>query len=290
MNIEIAKYSGYCFGVKRALDFAEETLKKYKNKNKRIYTLGSIIHNPGVVKELSKKGIKVVKSLEEILPESVFIVRSHGMSPLILEELAKKKVIIVDATCPFVKKAHDNAKFLSKNEYFVIIIGSKNHPEVKGIKDYVKDNKCLVVENKEDIDNVKNKKKVGIVVQTTQTSEKFKLIISSILEKAKEILIFNTICNTTSKRQISTEKLAKKTDLVLIVGGKNSANTTHLAEISRLYNNKTYHIENYKEIKPEWFKNVKKVGISGGASTPLKDILEIKGFLEKWKKITPKLQ
>ena len=281
MDIEIAKYSGYCFGVKRALDIAEETLNKYKKKVNKIYTLGQIIHNRGVVEGLSKKGITVVNSEENITPGSILIVRSHGMSPVVLKRIRAKKVKIVDTTCPFVKKAQDKANFLSRSGYFVIIIGNKEHPEVIGIKEHIENNNFAVVEDIKDVKNIGKKEKIGIVVQTTQTSKKFKSIVSKILEKGKEILVENTICSTTVNRQNSTRELAKRVDVMIIVGGKNSANTTYLAEISKNCNTITYHIENYKGINLSWLRDVKKVGISGGASTPEKDILKVKKLIEK---------
>jgi len=281
MDIEIAKYSGYCFGVKRALDIAEETLNKYKKKVNKIYTLGQIIHNRGVVEGLSKKGITVVNSEENITPGSILIVRSHGMSPVVLKRIRAKKVKIVDTTCPFVKKAQDKANFLSRSGYFVIIIGNKEHPEVIGIKEHIENNNFAVVEDIKDVKNIGKKEKIGIVVQTTQTSKKFKSIVSKILEKGKEILVENTICSTTVNRQNSTRELAKRVDVMIIVGGKNSANTTYLAEISKNCNTITYHIENYKGINLSWLRGIKKVGISGGASTPEKDILKVKKLIEK---------
>ena len=280
MDIEVAKYSGYCFGVKRALDIAEETLNKYKKNGNKIYTLGQIIHNRGVVEELSKRGITVANSEEDIMPGSILIVRSHGMSPVVLKKIRAKKVKIVDATCPFVKKAQAKAKFLSLSGYFVIIIGNKDHPEVMGIKEHIKNNNFIVAEEVADVQSIDKKEKIGIVIQTTQTSNKFKSIVNEILEKGNEILIENTICSTTKDRQNSTKELAKKVDIMIIVGGKNSANTTHLAEISKNCNTTTYHVENYKEIKLNWLKGAKKVGISGGASTPEKDIFKIKKLIE----------
>jgi len=282
MDIEIAEYSGYCFGVKRAITITEKTINKYKKTNGKIYTLGEIIHNSGVVKELSKKGLSVAKDEKEITPGNVLIVRSHGMSPVLLEKIKSKNVKIVDATCPFVKKAQSKAKYLSQNGYFVVIIGNKNHPEIKGIKEHVEDsNCCMVIENAEEVSKLRKKKRIGVVVQTTQTSENFESIACRILEKAKEILIENTICSITKNRQNSARKLAKKTDVMIVVGGKRSANTTHLAEISKKYNTGTYHIENFKEINAEWFNGAKKVGIVGGASTPMKDIVDVKKIIEK---------
>lgn len=281
MDIKTAKYSGYCFGVKRALKLAEEILKKNQCKKTKIFTLGPIIHNSGVTNKLAKKGLISVENLEKITSSSIFIIRSHGMSRVLVNEIKKKNIKIIDATCPFVKKAHARAEDLSKNGYFVVIVGNRNHPEVMGIKDHVLNKNYAVIKNEADAEKISSKKKIGVVVQTTQPIEKLCLITSKLLEKAKELFVFNTICNTTKKRQNSTKKLANNVDIMIVVGGKKSANTKHLVEISKKCSAVTYHIENYKEIKPQWFNNVKKVGISGGASTPVEDIIDIKEAIEK---------
>jgi len=280
MKIEIAKYSGYCFGVKRALDIVGKTLEKYSGSGKKVYTLGSIIHNPGVVTELSSKGLVSVKDPGDIKPDSIFIVRSHGMSPKVLECLAGKNIEVIDATCPFVKKAQAKAKKLEEQGYFVVVIGNRDHPEVIGIKEHVSGTDVMVIENISEASALLNKKKIGVVVQTTQTADKVKEIVSELIGKCRELIIYNTICDTTKNRQDSTRKLSSKVDVMIVAGGRNSANTTHLADISSSENNRTYHIEGYNEINPEWFKNSEKIGISGGASTPKKDIIEIKNMIE----------
>lgn len=280
MKVEIAKYSGYCFGVKRALNIVEKTLKKYSGSGKKVYTLGSIIHNPGVVRELSSNGLISAGDPGDIKPDGIFIVRSHGMSPKVLKSLAGKNIEIIDATCPFVKKAQAKAKKLEEQGYFVVVIGNRDHPEVIGIKGHVSGADVMVIENISEASAFLNKKKIGVVVQTTQTADKVKEIISELTCKCRELIIYNTICDTTKNRQDSTRKLSGKVDIMIIAGGRNSANTTHLADISSSENNRTYHIEGYNEINPGWFKDSEKIGISGGASTPEKDIIEIKNMIE----------
>jgi len=281
LKVTKTKHSGYCFGVKRALNIAEDILKKNKDSKVKIFTLGSIIHNSGVTNEMTRKGLNSAKKIDEIEPGSIFIIRSHGMSPELLKELKNKNISIVDATCPFVKKAQHRAMELSSNKYFVVIIGSKDHPEVIGIKDHVIGKNYAVVENEKDAESLSVKEKIGVVVQTTQTIEKLRSVTNKLLDKAKELLIFNTICNTTKERQNSTSKIAKNVDMMIVVGGKNSANTAHLKEISEKCGTATYHIENFREIEPKWFKNVEKIGICGGASTPEKDITEVIRTIEK---------
>jgi small subunit ribosomal protein S1 len=275
------KHTGYCFGVKRALKIAEEILEKNKNRSIKIFTLGSIIHNSGVTKSMEEKGLISAKKIDQIESESIFIIRSHGMSPELLKELKNKNINIVDTTCPFVKKAQYRAMELSRNKYFVVIIGNKDHPEVAGIKDHVIGKKYSVVEDEKDAEKLPFKDKIGVVVQTTQTIEKLRAITNRLLDRTKELLIFNTICNTTRERQDSARKLAGKVDIMIVVGGKNSANTAHLKKISDNCGTVTYHIENFMEIEPDWFKNVKNIGICGGASTPEKDITDVIKTIEK---------
>jgi 4-hydroxy-3-methylbut-2-enyl diphosphate reductase len=283
MKVEIAEHSGYCFGVKRALKLAREALGKKNVENKKIYTLGSIIHNPGVVQELSGKGLVSVKDIKDIEEGSIFVVRSHGMSPTILKELKKKNINIIDATCPFVKKAHKRTQKLAADGFYVILIGDNDHPEVCGIKDQVDKSLISVINNKKDLMSFDRKPKIGVVIQTTQTMEKLKELACELLDKTLELYVVNTICDTTKNRQNAVRELSERVDIMLVVGGKNSANTTHLADIARQKNPNTYHIENKDGLVKDWFKNMDTVGISGGASTPEEDILEIRKKIEDMK-------
>jgi (E)-4-hydroxy-3-methyl-but-2-enyl pyrophosphate reductase len=280
MEVEIAQYSGYCFGVKRALKIVEKTLEENSGPGQNIYTLGSVIHNPGVMKELTNMGLISVNNPENIKQGSILIIRSHGMSPRVLNDLLRKNIEIIDATCPFVKKAQAKVKKLESQGYFVLVIGNRDHPEVIGIKEQLDDSNVKVIENSIEASGLDYKKKIGVVIQTTQTADRVKSITSVLIDKCKELLICNTICDTTKNRQESTKILSKKVDVMVIAGGKNSANTTHLADISLGENKRTYHIESSNEIDPEWFRDSDKIGISGGASTPEKDIIDIKKVIE----------
>ena len=280
MEVEIAKYSGYCFGVKRALKIVEKTLDENSGSGRKVYTLGSVIHNPGVMKELTNMGLISVNNPENIKQGSILIIRSHGMSPRVLNGLLQKNIEIIDATCPFVKKAQAKVKKLESQGYFVLVIGNRDHPEVIGIKEQLDDSNVKVIENSIEASDLDYKKKIGVVIQTTQTADRVKSITSVLIDKCEELLICNTICDTTKNRQESTKILSKKVDVMVIAGGKNSANTTHLADISLSENKSTYHIESSDEIDPEWFRDSDKIGISGGASTPEKDIIDIKKVIE----------
>ncbi len=281
MRVEVARLSDYCFGVKRALELTEAALKKYKTKNIKVYSIGQIIHNRGVIDDLNKKGLIIVENENQIESGSVFIVRSHGVSPVFIKRLKKKGVKIVDTVCPFVKGAQSKAGMLSKRGYHLVIIGNKDHPEVMSEMEHADKANLTVIESPEDLRSFKSHDKIGVIIQTTQIKENAKLIIAGLLDRTRELRILNTICNVTENKQRITKELAQKADLMLIVGGKNSANTTHLAQISASFNQNTHHVENYMEINRQWFDNISLVGISGGASTPRKDIKEVKEFIEK---------
>jgi len=280
LKVETAKLSGYCFGVKRALELTSTILDKYKNKNINVYSIGEIIHNKGVIENLRSKGLKVVESVEEIKPGSIFIVRSHGLSPQLIEKIKSRKVKIIDTACPFVKRAQSKAKMLSKRGYHLVIIGNKKHPEVMSEMEYADKDNLSVIETPQELLLIGRKDRIGVIMQTTQIKENAKAIIGGLLDRANEILVENTICNTTEKRQKITSELASRVDIMIIVGGKNSANTTHLAQIAKKHNPCTYHIEKCSEIDISWFKPGMSAGISGGASTPQEDIKSVRDYLE----------
>jgi len=263
VEIFVAKSSGFCFGVKRAINTANKCATENKG---GIYTLGPIIHNPQVVKKLESSQIYAKKSVEEISSGTV-IIRSHGAKLGEYRAAKEKGLNIVDATCPFVKKAQDLVQLLTDEGYAVILVGEKDHPEVKGLVSYGAAD-IRVVESPEELKDLPRKKKIGIVAQTTVPREKLEAVVSFCLNKASEIKVFNTICNATSIRQEESGELAKKVDLMIIVGGRNSANTRRLAEICKTIQPRTYHIEVADEIDFSWFDGVTKVGITSGASTP----------------------
>ena len=262
MKILVAKTAGFCFGVKRAVDIAFRVSRK---KHKGVYTLGPIIHNPQVVEKLKEKGIIPIKEIKRKKDIKALIIRTHGIPRNLSEEISCIGCEIIDATCPFVKKAQYYAKLLREEGYQVVILGEREHPEVKGLMSYASDD-AIVVDGNRPLPRLKSK--VGIVVQTTQPLEALKRVLSHAIKYAKEIKVYNTICSSTALRLKEAEDMAHKVDVVLVVGGKNSANTTQLAKLCRSLSVATYHIETPSEIKDAWFKGAKKVGITAGASTP----------------------
>lgn len=277
MKILLAPKAGFCFGVKRALDLATKTAMESK---KNIYTLGPLIHNPQVVEDLSKQGIAVVKDINDI-PEGVIIIRSHGVGPEVFEQAREKGLHVIDATCPFVKKAHQLAEELNNEGYQVVVVGDKEHPEVTGIIGWT-GQQGIVVETPEQAENLNPAaKKLGIISQTTQPEENFQKIVSVLKGKADDVRDYNTICHATRDRQSEAIELARKVDLMVVVGGKNSANTQKLARLCAETGTPTYHIETAGEIDPGWLEGIKIVGITAGASTPNWIIEEVRKHMEE---------
>ncbi|MFQ5596726.1 MAG: 4-hydroxy-3-methylbut-2-enyl diphosphate reductase [Nitrospiria bacterium] len=279
MEVVLAKHAGFCFGVKRAVKLAEDTAN---NQSGPAHSLGPLIHNPQVVEALSRKGVKRVESLSDV-KEGVVIFRSHGVSsPEVFEEAQARGLSVVDATCPFVTNAQKYAKQLVEEHYQVVMVGDRNHPETKSVLGHA-GGEVLVTESFDEIKNYLNKypkKKLGIISQTTQTYRKFSEIVVKCLEICEEVKIFNTICYATDDRQTEAEDLAEKVGAMVVVGGRNSANTTHLAEICRRSKIPVYHIETAQEIQRNWFPGIDTVGVTAGASTPDWIIDDVVRYLE----------
>jgi len=255
---------GFCFGVKKSVNLAENALKAGKN---NLYMLGSIINNPQIIEYFIKKGVKITDNLDEIPEESTVITRAHGISPTMLKKAYQKRLSVVDTTCPYVRKVQKIARYLYEKDYFIVVYGDKKHPEVLSLLDTVQNN-ALVINSIPDAEKITKKKKIGFISQTTKNIYDFYKLSSALLDRAEELRIFNTICNSTTERQKSVLELAKDVDMILVIGGKESANTTRLAEICRNQGVKTYHIENKNQLKSKWFHPEDKVGITSGASTP----------------------
>ncbi len=271
-EIKLAKYAGFCYGVKRAV----ETVKKLKAENpeQNVSVLGELIHNTDVIKELEALGIKTITEIPE-KGEGICVVRSHGESPEVIERIKNAGFTPVDLTCPDVKKVQQTAVELAKNDYYVVIVGKYEHPEVIAIKANAKlwSDKVVVATEIEQLKpyekEIKSHRKVGVVVQTTQRITTLNKIVEYLTSITKEIHIANTICASTSMRQSEAKELAKESDLVIVVGSRKSANTTHLAEILKDITN-TIHIENDTELDNyrDLIKKSQKIGITAGASTP----------------------
>lgn len=271
-NIKLAKFAGFCYGVKRAV----ETAKKIKSENptKNVYVLGELIHNMDVINELDSLGIKTIYEIPE-KGDGYCIVRSHGEAPDVFEKLENSGFEVVDLTCLDVKKVQQRAIELAKQDYYVVIVGKPDHPEVVAIKANAAkySENVLVATSVEEIEpyekDIKTHKKVGVVVQTTQMLSSLNNVVSYLNSLAKEVLIYNTICQSTAMRQSEARDLAQNSDLMIVVGSRKSANTTHLAEILKNIT-QTIHIENDSELEQysDILNKAKEIGITAGASTP----------------------
>ena len=261
MEVILADNLGFCYGVKRAIQLAEDSAAPGQVTN----TLGPIIHNPQMVAKLAENGVGTVDSLDEV-KEGTIIIRSHGVGPDVYDRVEAMGLNMVDATCPHVRKAQSSAKMLADEGYQVVIIGEKRHPEVKSIIEWAGDG-AVAIETEEEADALPKYGKLGIVAQTTFSAPKFKLIVERLLDKSSDMKILRTICTATDQRQSAAMKLATEVDLMIVIGGKNSANTTRLAQLCG-DKCKTYHIETADELRDDWFDKIKKIGITAGASTP----------------------
>ncbi len=259
--IEVIKtaHVGFCFGVNRAVS---RVLKEAARRNETVYTLGPLLHNPQVVESLREKGIVPIDDVYS-LDAGVVAYRSHGIMKEEEEYIRAKGLVAIDTTCPYVKRVRNCGLFLLRNGYKVVIAGDERHPEVKSVLSYL-GNDGIVLHNSFSIEA----KKVGVVSQTTLDEETFARVVSSLACGAKELRVYNTICESTSVRRDESIDVAGKVDAMLIVGGKNSSNTTKLFSAVKRIQPRAYHIETEDEVQPDWLKDVKKVGIAGGASTP----------------------
>jgi len=265
VKIILAEKTGFCFGVKRAVAMAETAL----DKKGPIHSLGSIIHNKQVVEGLLHKGLAAVKDINDI-KEGTVVISSHGISPRVAHEIRSRGVKIIDTTCPFVLNAQKIAKNLNDEGYKVIIVGDARHPEVKALLDFAP-NKTFVVKNKEEARSLRlgHGERLSVISQTTQSMANFLDVVKVVADTApKEIRVFNTICKDAEDRQDQAKVIARQVDLMLVIGGKDSANTKRLYEVCRKILKNSHLIETEDDLQAGWFMTCRKVGITSGASTP----------------------
>lgn len=283
MDILLAEHQGFCYGVKRAIQLAEDA----SGTDHSVVTLGPIIHNPQMVKHLEKQGVGKIDSMDEVQSGTV-IIRSHGVGPVIYDKLQEKKLAVIDATCPHVKQAQKAADELQQQGRQVVIVGEKKHPEVQSIIAWAKD-KAITVETLTEAKALPEMGRVGVVAQTTFSGSLFEEILAVIQQKSQDVEVRRTICMATDQRQEAAKNLADRVQVVLVVGGKNSANTTRLAEICQSKCSRVYHIETAEELQPDWFDQIQTVGITAGASTPEWIIKEVVKKLEEMKDLSQDL-
>jgi len=263
MQVVLAESAGFCYGVKRAMDGVMQVARE---SGKPIYTLGPLIHNPQVIEKLESEGVKSVHELSEIPGGSVVVMPSHGVSKPVMDQARESGLEIIDLTCPFVSKVHRLAEQLVSEGYQVVVLGDPGHTEVKGIMSRAGEG-AVAVSHAEDLSSHELGKRVGVLAQTTQRPDEYRMLVAEVALRAYEVRGFNTICNATTDRQQSALELASDVDVMIIVGGRNSANTRRLAEMCSSVV-RTHHIEVAGELDPKWFRETEKVGVTAGASTP----------------------
>lgn len=253
-----------------------------EDKSTPLYSLGPLIHNPGVVQRLESRGLGLVRSIGEV-PHGRVVIRSHGAGPDVYREAAARGLTLTDATCPFVKNVQQLAISLRDEGYQVIIYGQAEHAEVQGVLDSIA-GQALVVDDFRKLDTAmiraRIQPKVGMLSQTTQEISGFGRLVTELIPLTKELRVFNTICLATSERQAEAAELSRQVDLMVVVGGRNSANTSRLTEISRKNCSRVFQVEEAAELNPQWLAGVEKIGVTAGASTPDEQIQEVIAQIE----------
>ncbi len=263
MEVKIARTAGFCWGVRRTV---EKVMEVADEAHGPVVTLGPIIHNPQAVARFQDRGIGTVQAIADVPDGTTVVVRTHGA---IREELQRAKdrgLAVVDGTCPYVIFPQAMARRLSAEGYHLVIVGDANHAEIKGVVSYAQ-GPVTVVKPGQPAPEFKAKK-VAVLAQTTCVGADFERLVGQLALRHMEVRAVNTICNDTEERQADARSLATEVDAIVVVGGKNSANTRHLAEICRAIQPRTWHVETEAELQPEWFQGCRVVGLSAGASTP----------------------
>ncbi len=263
MRVLVAKHMGFCGGVRRAVAMA---LEAAQNGPGGAATWGPLIHNPQEVARLEREGVRVARRAED-LGEGVFVVSAYGVESAVLQAAQQRGMKVVDATCPVVTRAHELAERLAEEGYFVVAVGDHGHPEMVTLKEKLGD-RVAVVHTPEEAARLRLRGKVGVLSQTTQSLENFRQIVADIVTRVKETKVINTLCPAITVRQEEAHRMVEEVDVLLVVGGHGSSNTTRLAEIGRQHGVATYHVETAEEIQPSWFGANCTVGVMSGASTP----------------------
>jgi 4-hydroxy-3-methylbut-2-en-1-yl diphosphate reductase len=268
VEIIVERHAGYCYGVKRALRMTEEALA---GDPEHVASLGPLIHNPSVVGDLEQRGVEVVDDVAWAR-DGTLIVRTHGVVPAALTAARARDLDVVDATCPFVAVAQRKAAALREAGYTVVVLGERDHPEVAGLMGFAGEGAVVV----EDVAGLPlgdlGGRRVGLVVQTTQTRARLADVAGALAAVARELLVHNTICDATERRQSAACELAREVDVVVVVGGRDSANTVRLAQLCRAIGSRTYHVESAAELRADWFAGASRIGVTAGASTPDSEI------------------
>ncbi len=269
MRIHRARDMGFCFGVRRAVDMMQEAAAE----GRLVTTLGQVVHNPQVVRQLEETGIAVneARTVNGVNTSTV-AVTAHGVGETVVRDIEAQGFDVIDTTCQFVARSQRAARNLAERGFMVIIFGDPTHPEVKGVLGWCR-GRGMIIPN-ESLEGLPDylPSKIGVISQTTHTPERFAAFVANLMvqriDQLTEIRVVNVLCNATTSQQSATRELSEEVDLMIVVGGYNSANTRHLAELSRANGVETYHVETAGELQDEWFRGHEDVGVTAGASTP----------------------
>ncbi len=270
VEVLLARENGFCFGVKKAVELTEAATES----GRPVFNLGQVVHNPKISERLAARGVTVIQDPAEA-ESGIVVIRAHGVPPAVRASIEEHGLECIDATCSLVLRAQRFTKQLADEGYRVIILGTPAHPEVVGLVGFAGSDH-VIVETKDEWDKLPKMKKPGVVSQSTQPPWAFKELVGHVAEISQELKVFNTVCPVTIKRQNAATELAGETDVIVVVGGKNSANTRELVNLARMQGKTAYHVEGAEELEPAWLAGKDRVGLIGGCSTPMETLLEVK--------------
>jgi 4-hydroxy-3-methylbut-2-enyl diphosphate reductase len=274
MEVLLARENGFCFGVKKAVELTEAAAET----GRPVYNLGQVVHNPKISERLSARGVKIINDPADA-SEGIVVIRAHGVPPAVRAAIEDRGLECIDATCSLVLRAQRFTKQLADEGYRVVLLGTPDHPEVIGLKAYAGDD-YVIVETEAEWKKLPKMKRAGVVSQSTQPPWAFTALVAHIATISQEMKVYNTVCPVTVKRQNAATELAQQVQTIVVVGGKNSANTRELVNLARMQGREAYHIEAASEVLPAWVRGQERVGLIGGCSTPMDTLLEVKERIE----------
>ncbi len=266
-EVRIARRTGFCYGVREAIDYA----KLAAAQGKPTHTLGQVVHNEGVISELEAQGIRTVDTLDDVASGAAVVIRAHGVTPEVMHRAEDRGLEVIDGTCTWVLQEQKELARLVEDGYTIVLLGTPNHPEVVGLLGFAPD--AILVDEEDDWDRIPRRKRMALICQSTQPPWKFEKLAAFMVSRAHELKIVNTVCPVTIRRQQDTLELAGSVDLVVVVGGRNSANTRELTRLVGIANRPALQVENARDLTdPEVFDGRRVVGVTGGTSTPIEDL------------------
>jgi 4-hydroxy-3-methylbut-2-enyl diphosphate reductase len=269
-EVRIARRTGFCYGVREAIDKAKVSAAA----GKQTSTLGQVVHNEGVIQQLLEAGVRSVDSLDDVDGGAAVVIRAHGVKPEVFERAEARGLEVIDGTCTWVIQEQRQLQELVDEGYTIVLLGTPKHPEVVGLLGFAPD--AIVVDEEEDWERIPSRKRMALITQSTQPPWKFEKLAAFMVSKAHELKIVNTVCPVTIRRQEDTLETARNVDLMVVVGGRHSANTKELTRLCSIVGTPAMQIENARDLTdPVAFDGARVVGVTGGTSTPLEDLREV---------------